>query len=254
LLVDTHAHLNGAEFDGDRGEVIGRALAAGVEAVIDVGTDAESSGKAGGFAEREPAVFASVGIHPHEASRASDADLKRIETLLDSPKTVAVGEIGLDYHYSYSPHDVQRTLFLKLVEIGLKKNKPLIVHVREAMPEALRILRDLGAAPYRGVFHCYGGTLSEAAEVLDLGFHISFTGVVTFRNYSDSEIVRAVPPGRLLLETDSPYMTPVPLRGRRNEPAFLTHVADRAAAMRGATSGEIAALTTGNARALFGLG
>jgi TatD DNase family protein len=254
LLVDTHAHLNGEEFDGDRDEAVRRALDAGVEAIIDVGTDVASSVKAGGFAEQRPAVFASAGIHPHEASKASAEDFEKIESLLESPKTVAAGEIGLDYHYSFSPHDVQRSVFLKLIEIGLKKNRPLIVHVREAMPDALRIFRDLGAAPYRGVFHCYGGDLDEAAGVLELGFHLSFTGVVTFRNYSDSDIVKAVPSERLLLETDAPYMTPVPLRGKRNEPAFLAHTARRVAEMRGTAPDALAALTTRNARLLFGLG
>jgi TatD DNase family protein len=254
LLVDTHAHLSGEEFEGDRDEVIRRALEAGVETVIDVGTDVASSVKAGGFAERWPAVFSSAGIHPHEASKASIADLEKIETLLESPKTAAVGEIGLDYHYSFSPHDLQQSLFRKQIEIGLKKNKPLIVHVREAMPDALIILRSIHAAPFRGVFHCYGGTLGEAAEVLDLGFHISFTGVVTFRNYSGPDIVKAVPQDRLLLETDAPYMTPVPLRGRRNEPAFLAHTALRIAELRGETVECLAAATTRNAMSLFGLG
>jgi TatD DNase family protein len=254
LLVDTHAHLSGEEFEGDRDEVVRRALDAGVEAVIDVGTDVASSVKAGGFAERGSAVFASAGIHPHGASKASIADLEKIESLLESPKTVAAGEIGLDYHYSFSPHEVQQSLFRRQIEIGLRKNKPLIVHVREAMPDALIILRSLDAAPFRGVFHCYGGTLDEAAEVLELGFHISFTGVVTFRNYSGPDIVTAVPLDRLLLETDAPYMTPVPLRGRRNEPAFLGYTARRIAEMRGETVESLAAATTRNARTLFGLG
>ncbi len=254
LLVDTHAHLSGEEFEGDRDAVVRRALEAGVEAVIDVGTDARSSVLAGGFAEKQPAVFASAGIHPHEASKAAAGDLEKIETLLESPKTVAVGEIGLDYHYSFSPHDIQKTVFLRQIEIGLKRNKPLIVHVREAMRDALAVLRSVNAAPFRGVFHCYGGTLDEAEEVLALGFHISFTGVVTFRNYTGPNIVRAVPPERLLLETDAPYMTPVPLRGRRNEPAFITHTSLRIADMRGETLESLAASTTRNARTLFGLG
>lgn len=254
LLVDTHAHLSGEEFEGDRDAVVRRALEAGVETIIDVGTDVASSVKAGGFAEKQPAVFASAGIHPHEASKASAGDLERIETLLDSPKTVAVGEIGLDYHYSFSPHDVQQTVFLRQIEIGLRRKKPLIVHVREAMRDALAVLRSADTAPYRGVFHCYGGTLREAEEVLALGFHLSFTGVVTFRNYAGPDIVRAVPPDRLLLETDAPYMTPVPLRGRRNEPAFITHTLLRIADMRGETAESLATSTTRNARTLFGLG
>ncbi|MBN2201049.1 TatD family hydrolase [bacterium] len=254
MLVDTHAHLSGEEFDGDRDAAVRRALEAGVETIIDIGTDVSSSVSAGGFAEKQPAVFASAGIHPHEAAKAAAGDLERIETLLESPKTVAVGEIGLDYHYSFSPHDVQKTVFMRQIEIGLRKKKPLIVHVREAMRDALAVLRSAEAAPYRGVFHCYGGTLGEAEEVLALGFHISFTGVVTFRNYKGPDIVRAVPPDRLLLETDAPYMTPVPLRGRRNEPAFITHTLRKIADMRGETAESLAASTTRNARTLFGLG
>ncbi len=254
LLVDTHAHLSGKEFEEDRDEVVRRALEAGVETIIDVGTDLQSSVSAGGFAEKQPAVFASAGIHPHEASKPAAGDLEKIEALLESPKTVAVGEIGLDYHYSFSPHNIQKTVFLRQIEIGLRMKKPLIVHVREAMPDALAVLRSVDAAPYRGVFHCYGGTLDEAEEVLALGFHLSFTGVVTFRNYAGADIVRAVPPNRLLLETDAPYMTPVPLRGRRNEPAFITHTLHRIADMRGETPESLAASTTRNARTLFGLG
>jgi TatD DNase family protein len=252
VLVDTHAHLGGDAFDPDRDEVIARAAGAGVAAILDVGVDAASSEAASRLAGRHASVFSAAGIHPHEASKAGDADLARVESLLSLPKTLALGEIGLDTHYHFSPVPDQKRLFLDQVRLAVRLGKPMIVHVREAMADALDLLAGAGAAPYRGVFHCYGGEAGEIPAVLEMGFHVSFTGVVTFKNFANAAAVLAVPDDRLLLETDSPYMTPAPLRGKRNEPAFLAHTLARLAEMRGTPAATLADRTTANARSLFG--
>jgi TatD DNase family protein len=253
-LIDTHAHLNAAEFDADLEGAIGRARDAGVIAICDVGTDLRTSEKAVAVAAAFSCVYAAAGVHPHEASKASAAEFKAVAALLSEKKVVALGEIGLDYHYRFSPPDVQQAAFRTQVELGLSLGKPLIVHVREAMTDALRILRQIQSSGFRGVFHCYGGGRDEIPEICGLGFHISFTGVVTFRNFERADAVTAVPSDRLLLESDAPFMAPVPYRGGRNEPAFLRATADKIAGLRGVPAAEIARQTTENAKRLFGFG
>jgi TatD DNase family protein len=252
-LIDTHAHLNMPEFDADRGEVVSRASLSGVDRILDIGTDVPSSRKALALTQIHPSIFAAAGVHPHEASKASAADLDEIEFLLRDPKVLALGEIGLDYHYDYSPRDTQKALFRKQIEMGLRVGKPLIVHVREAMQDALRILKETGSTRLKGVFHCFGGSLPDVPPVLEMGFYISFTGVVTFRNFSRKDVVSAVPLNRILLETDSPYMTPVPVRGKRNEPSMLVHTVRRLSEVLHIPEEELASQTTANAKTLFGL-
>jgi len=253
-LIDTHCHLNMADFDDDRKDVIDRASAAGVEFILDIGTDIVSSRKATCLSKDNPSVFSAVGVHPHEASKVSESDLGAIESLLDDPKAVALGEIGLDYHYQFSPRDVQKSLFRKQIDIGILRGKPLIIHVREAMSDALRILRETECSQFRGVFHCFAGSAEDVPPLLEMGFYISFTGVVTFKNFSKHDAVASVPLNRLLLETDAPYMTPVPLRGKRNEPSMLIHTAKRLAETCGVPLETLVSQTTANAKALFGLG
>jgi TatD DNase family protein len=252
-LIDTHAHLNMPDFDADLGEVVSRASSSGVERILDIGTDVPSSRKALSLSRIHPSIHAAAGIHPHEASKASNADLDEIELLLREPKVVALGEIGLDYHYNHSPGDVQQSLFRKQIEIGIGAGKPLIIHVREAMPDALRILRETGLRPMKGVFHCFGGSLPDALSVLEMGFYISFTGVITFRNFSRKDVVSGVPLDRILLETDCPYMAPVPMRGKRNEPAMLVHTVKHLSEMLRIEEEELASRTSANAATLFGL-
>lgn len=251
-LIDTHAHLNMPEFDADRGEVVSRASLSGVERILDIGTDVPSSRKALALTQIHPSIYAAAGIHPHEASKASVADLDEIEFLLHESKVLALGEIGLDYHYNYSPRDVQQALFRKQIEIGLRAGKPMIIHVREAMQDALRILKETGPPRLKGVFHCFGGSLEDVPAVLEMGFYISFTGVITFRNFSRKDIVSAVPLNRILLETDSPYMTPVPMRGKRNEPSMLVHTAKHLSEILQIPEEELVSQTTANAVTLFG--
>ncbi len=253
MLIDTHAHLNLKSFDGDREEVVRRAKNAGVERIVDVGTDMETSRKVIQNSRQIDSVYAAVGIHPHDSVKAGEKDIAEIEKWLDDPKVVALGEIGLDYHYQYSPDEIQQEMFSMQLRLAQEKKMPVIVHMREAMQNGLKTIDRCGKAPWRGVFHCFGGTVEDVHNVVERGFFISFTGVVTFHNFKDIETVRAVPLDRLLLETDAPYMTPVPYRGRRNEPGFLVHTAKVLADIYEIDFEKLAEITTANARMLFGL-
>ncbi|MBN2030376.1 TatD family hydrolase [bacterium] len=253
MLIDTHAHLNLTPFDGDRESVVRRAKEAGVEMIVDVGTDLETSRKAIQNSQLIEGVCAAVGIHPHDSVKAGKKDLDKIEKWLDDPEVIAVGEIGLDYHYDFSPPEIQQELFSKQLLMAQEKGFPVIIHMREAMQDGLETIDRSGKAPWKGVFHCYGGTVEEVHTVIERGFFVSFTGVVTFPNFKNIEKIRAVPLERLLLETDAPYMAPVPHRGKRNEPGFLIHTASALAAIYGIDYETLAEVTTANARRLFGL-
>ena len=246
-LVDSHCHLDDRKFDGDREQAIERALAAGVERMMAIGTgdgppDLETAIRQ---AERYPFFFATVGIHPHDAAKATAESFARLRDLAAHPKVLAIGEIGLDYHYDFSPRDVQRAVFETRLEIAGEAGKPIVIHTREAWPDTLALLRR----PWRGagIMHCFTGGADEAREALDAGFHLSFGGVLTFpKAGAVREAARIVPDDRLLIETDSPYLAPVPHRGKRNEPAFVVEVARRLAEVRGSTPEDIAELTTRN--------
>ncbi len=253
MLVDTHAHLNLKDYDEDREAVIFRAQEAGVGRILDVGTDLSSSLRALSTAEKEETVFASVGIHPHDAAAASESDFNDLNQLLNHPRVLALGEIGLDYHYDLSPRDRQRAVFVRQLRTARQQDLPVVIHVREAMTDALDILKSEGKK-WQGVFHCFGGAIDDVPPILAMGFYISFTGVVTFRNFKRWDVVRSVPLDRLLLETDAPYMTPVPYRGRRNEPARLSDTADVLSRTLEIPRDQLDAATTENARQLFGMG
>jgi len=253
VLVDTHAHLNMDRFDGDRERVLERARRAAVKAVLDVGTDLKSSLKAVGLSRIFPELYAAAGIHPHDAARAGKDDFLDLADILEEKKCVALGETGLDFHYDYSPRETQKQVFEKQLRLARERNLPVIIHVREAMAEALAVIDGVAGSGWRGVFHCFSGTAEELDPVLERGFHISFTGVITFSNFTKQEAVRRVPPDRLLLETDCPYMAPEPYRGKRCEPAHVARTAEKAAEIMQMSLDELAKTTTDNARRLFGL-
>ncbi len=253
MLVDSHCHLDDAQFDADRDAVIERARLAGVERLLAVGTGSGPPDLEAGIriAERWPHIWATVGVHPHDASKAGPETFERLRELLAHPKVVGVGEIGLDYHYDFSPREVQREVFARQVEIARAAGKPIVIHTREAWEDTLRVL---GPGPQRGIFHCFSGGPEEAARALELGFHISFAGVVTFpKAVRIQEAARMVPSDRLLVETDAPYLAPVPRRGKRNEPAFVVETARRVAELRGESFERVAAITTENFARLFSL-
>ncbi len=252
-FLDTHAHLNMSAYDNDRDAVVERSFAAGVQGVIDVAVDLSTTVRSVELASQYASLFSAVGIHPHEVSQASLEDIRRLETFFQHPKVVAVGEIGLDYHYNFSPREMQKQFFLAQLELARALNKPVIVHVREAMADACRLIRSVAPSDWKGVFHCFGGKAEDIPEILEMGFMISFTGVVTFHNFKKQELVRKVPLDRLLLETDAPYMTPMPFRGKRNEPAFLPYIAKTLASLHAISEQTLAHATTANAKKMFGL-
>ena len=252
-LFDTHCHLNDKAYQADLAAVLKRARAAGVARMLVVGYDLPSSQQALALAEAEDGIYAAVGIHPHEAATVTAADLERLEEMLDHPKAVALGEIGLDYHYENSPRREQQEAFRAQLALAQKAGKPVVIHSREAHADLVAALKAEGDR-YQGMMHCYSGSKEAAREYLDLNLYISVAGPVTFKNARKLlEVVPALPPDRLLLETDAPYLTPHPWRGRRNEPAYLVAVAERVAELLGMTTEAVADLTWDNGAACFRL-
>jgi len=256
-LVDSHAHLDFEDFQGDIDAVVDRARAAGVERIVAVGLWRAPGdfGNALDLARSRPGVFAATaGIHPHDCARVPEADWERSARLAADPAVVAVGETGLDYHYDLSPREVQRESFRRSIQIARAAGKPLVVHVREADLDCAALLREEGIPAAGGVMHCFTGDWAAARTYLDLGLHISVAGIVTFKA-ADAirDAVRRIPRGRLLVETDSPFLAPEPFRGRRNEPAHVVHVAAKVAELWGVTPVEAAEITTGNVVRLFRL-
>jgi TatD DNase family protein len=256
MLVDTHCHLFFPQYDADLGEVLGRARRSGVRAFVNVGIDEPTSRKALELAEREPDVYATVGLHPHSAGAADEAAFGRLEALARaSRRIVAVGEVGLDYAKASAGPDVQRKVFLRMAELAGAAGLPLIVHSREALDDTLAVLAEAaGRTRVRAVFHCFSYGRAALDRVLAAGFSVSFTGIVTFPNAPDVKAsAQAVPDDRFMLETDSPYLAPQAARGKRNEPAFIAHVASEIAALRKTDSGALGRRTSENAAAFFGL-
>ena len=250
-LVDSHCHLDDPKFDEDRDQAIERARAAGVDRLMAIGTgngppDLEAAIR---LAERYPFVYATIGVHPHDASKAADDTFAQLERLARRPKVLGVGEIGLDYHYDFSPRDVQRQVFERQLELAGEAGKPIVIHTREAWDDTLGVLRKWTGG---GIMHCFTGDRKQATEALDLGFHLSFGGVLTFPKAEEvREAARMAPDDRLLVETDCPYLAPVPHRGKRNEPAFVVETVRRLAEVRRRTAEEIAEVTTANWERLF---
>jgi TatD DNase family protein len=253
MLIDTHAHLDQPEFDADRAEVIDRATAAGVEAIVAVGVTAESSEAAVKVAAAFPSVQAAVGIQPNYCGQAKPGDWERILALVELPKVMAIGETGLDRYWDYSPFDVQQDYFDRHLRLSQHCGLPFIVHTRESDADVLAMLEDARRrGPLSGVMHSFTGTAQTAARCLELGLYISFAGMVTFKKSDDLRAVAAmVPDDRILSETDSPYLSPHPLRGKRNEPANVVHTARTLADARGISYEQFAQQSTANAKRLF---
>jgi TatD DNase family protein len=256
-FIDSHCHLDNPQFDPDRDAVIDRALAAGVERRVVIGTGEGPPDLEAGIrlADKHDAIYATVGVHPHDASKATSESYARLKELLQHPKVVALGEIGLDYHYDHSPREVQREAFLEQMRIAGEASKPIVIHTREAWEDTIALLetywRPHGLG---GIMHCFSGNADQAALCVDLGFHLSFGGILTFPKSADiQEAARRAPADRLLIETDAPYLAPVPHRGKRNEPAYVAETARKLAQLRGVSPEEIAQTTTENFRKLLGM-
>jgi TatD DNase family protein len=255
-LVDSHAHIQGHEYAGEVDTVIARAREAGINKIIAVGGAGEMSSNkdAVSLADRYANVFATVGMHPHDAKDVGTDELTELHSLTFHPKVVAVGETGLDYYYNHSPHDVQRRVFTHFIHMARDTRLPLVVHERDAAQEAAELLRSEGGRDLRGVIHCFTGDYDAARVYLDIGFYLSFSGIITFKNAAPlREVVRKVALERMLVETDSPFLTPVPHRGKRNEPAYVRFVAETIAEIKRVPLEEVAQRTTRNAQDLFQL-
>lgn len=253
-MIDSHAHISTPTFADDRDAVLARARDAGLTAIIDVGCDLASSRDSVALAEADPMVWAVVGVHPHEAQHWDDQTAPALRELSRHPRVVAIGEGGLDFYYDHSPRDVQRDVFRKQVTLAIELDLPIVLHVRDAYDEAHALLDELRDPKLRGVSHCFTGDARQAAGFVERGFAVSFTGVVTFKSAQQvQEAAKVVPPELLLVETDCPYMAPVPLRGQRNEPSFVVHTAEFLAALRGEDPAELKARTAANTRRVFGL-
>jgi TatD DNase family protein len=254
LLIDTHAHLNAAEFDGDREQVIARARENGVSTIVNIGFNAETIPTCLQLAEQYDFIYAVVGWHPQDSKDMTDEHLEWLAELSRHPKVVGLGEMGLDYYWDTSPRDVQAEVFRKQIRLARKLQMPIVIHNRDAHQDIITILREEKAAEVGGVMHCFSGSWETAKMALDMNFYISFGGPLTFKNAKQpKEVAAKVPLDRLLIETDCPYLTPHPFRGKRNESGYVRYVAEEMANIHGLTFEEMAAITANNARKLFGL-
>ncbi len=251
MLIDTHVHLDDPCYDKDRDAVIVRAKEEGVNYILVVASDLKSSKRCAELAAEFDSLYATVGIHPHEAKTVDKNTYPELKELTKSKRVVAIGEIGLDYHYNHSPKEVQREVFRDQIRLAKELKLPIIIHHREALPDTIEIVREEGIR--EGVFHCFSGSLEKAEEIISLGFYISVAGPVTFKNAKRLQgLVKELPLDRLLIETDGPYLSPHPFRGKRNEPAYLKYIAEKIAELKGLSLDEIARTTTENAKNFLG--
>ena len=254
MLIDSHAHLTLPRFDDDREMVIQRAREAGLKHIITVGLEIEDCRKAILLADKYDFIFASIGIHPHDVKSIDPKTYSLLKKLSAHEKVVAIGEIGLDFYRNLSPRKIQIQRFREQLQLAREVSLPVIIHDREAHQETVKILQEERAETIGGVIHCFSGDLSMAKACLDLGFYISIPGTITFKNSQDyQDLVRELPLNRLLLETDSPFLTPHPFRGKRNEPAYVYYTAKTVARVKNIDVAELADITTCNAQKLFGL-
>lgn len=253
MLFDTHAHYDDPAFDADRDALLSSLSERGVGGVVNPGCTVASSRAALALAERYPHVWAAVGIHPEDCADASEEDFAAIRALAEHPKVVAVGEIGLDYYWEQNPsREVQQTVFRRQLELARERNLPVIVHDRDAHGDCLAIVREFPEV--RGVFHCYSGSPEMAQELLKRGWYLGFDGPVTYKNARRAPEVAAItPPDRILVETDSPYLAPVPNRGRRNDSTNLPYIVEKLAEWKGLSPAVLAEITTQNAKKFFGI-
>lgn len=253
-LIDTHAHLDFPEFADQIPAVLERALQAGVSQIVTIGIDMETSRKAARIAEINETIHATAGIHPHGAFSLSVDDLRELENIALAAKVVALGEIGLDYYRDTQPRPIQRECFTRQMELAVKIAKPVVFHIRNAWEDFFRLASQFAPSLAPSVMHCFSGDWATARRCLDMGFYLSIPGVVTFpKAEALQEVAKRAPLDRLLVETDSPYLAPVPYRGKTNEPAFVLHTARKVAECRNESLEKVAAQTTQNARAVFGI-
>ncbi len=254
MLTDSHTHLNARQFDGDREQVIQRALDNGVTRIVNIGFNRETIPTSLALAERYDFIYTAVGWHPQDAVDMKPEDLDWIEELCKHEKVVAIGEIGLDYYWDTSPRDIQHNVFREQIRLARKIGKPIIIHNRDAHEDIVKLLKEEKADEVGGIMHCFSGSWETAKQCLDMNFYISFGGPITYKNARQpKEVLAKVPLDRLLIETDAPYLTPHPYRGKRNETAYVRLVAEAAAEIKQVSFEEIAKITSQNATQLLGI-
>ena len=253
-LIDTHAHLDFPKFDKDRTEVINRAIDSGIEKIVNIGSDMTSSRNSVELSRRYDEIYSVIGIHPHNADSFDLNVSKKLKKLSKNGKVVAIGEIGLDFHYDNSPREKQKQAFRAQLRLAKSLDLPVVIHTRDADKETLEILKEEDVSEIGGIMHCFASDKKMAEEILDLGFYIAFGGLITFNNLDDlREIVSKVPLDKLLVETDAPYLTPEPYRGKRNEPLHVKYVAERIAEIKNVDLEKVAKKTTANAKKVYNI-
>ncbi len=253
-MIDTHAHIDSEQFDADRQEMIDRAFAAGVEAIIIPSIGPEGFDNVQAIVDADPRIYRGIGIHPHNASDATPANLERVERESSNARVVAIGEIGLDYYYDFAPKDVQQSAFRAQLQIAKRRNLPVIIHNRESDEDVLSILREEQDGTLQFVLHCFSSSVEVLHRALDLGAHISFTGNITYKKSTLADAVLQTPLDKIMIETDAPYMAPVPYRGKRNEPSFVGQVAQKIADIHSLSLEKVYSMTSQTARSFFRLG
>ncbi len=254
MLIETHAHLDSHKFKRDLDQVLQRAKEAGIEYIFNIGAGERSSQESAALAKQYSQIYATIGVHPHDANEVTGDTLRLFRELAKEEKVRAIGEIGLDYHYDFSPRDVQQRVFRAQLRLAHELKMPVVIHSREADKDTMEILRQEEVDKLGGIMHCFAGDVKMAEECLRLNLKLAFGGVITFDNArSTREVIKAIPLEHLLLETDCPYLTPVPHRGKRNEPAYLRLVAEKMAEIKGVELAEVARVTTKNAKAVYGI-
>lgn len=254
MLFDTHAHLNAIQYEEDLEEVIQRAKSEDVTDIVVVGFDRDTIRRAMELTEQYDMIYAAVGWHPVDAIDMTDDDLEWIKELASHPKVVAIGEMGLDYYWDKSPKDIQKEVFRKQIQLAKEVQLPIIIHNRDATEDVVKILQEENASEVGGIMHCFTGSLEVAKQCIDMNFYLSFGGPVTFKNAKKPKgVAKEIPIDRLLIETDCPYLTPHPFRGKRNEPSYVKYVAEQIAELREISVEEVAKKTSDNAKKLFGI-
>jgi len=252
IFVDSHAHLQDDKFSDDLDDVIREALDCGVDKILAPGTDLKDSRLGVEISEKHASVYAAVGIHPHLAAETGADTIKQIKELSQSPKVIAIGEIGLDYYYDFAPREKQKEIFIKQIELALEQDLPMVVHSRSSLDDIFSIMDQTGGWEAGGVFHCFPGELDQAMYIIDKGMSVSYTGIITFKKASRvRSIVRDIPIEHLLIETDSPYMAPEPYRGKRNNPSLVRTVAEKIAEIKDMPVEDVARITTENFNTIF---
>ena len=250
MFFDSHAHLNFENYDTDRDKLINELFASEIDGIINVGVDIDTSYQSIKLAEQYENIYVTGGLHPNDLKANSDAEINELREIIKHDEVVAIGEVGLDFFRDYTPLETQRKYFIKQLEIALEKDLPVIIHSRDAEDETLKVINEV-SDKYTGVFHCYAGSAENALHLIEKGFYISFTGNITYKNNDREEVIKALPLNRLLLETDSPFLTPVPFRGKRNDPSKLRYIAQKIADLKNITIEEVAKITSENTRKLF---